>query len=506
MYESRLERSWRLLTLESDCQALTLLTSLVSSGNTSIPPVSVSVPPPHHLAFAATLAIHPTLTIRASSDNRAEEASLALGYLRLLLKVVGPINANFHDAFIYTAVGIRGVSGRRRGQGDSASNNGDDRDSISSDLAETGAIWARAEDFWQVAGWGFNCSVLNEKRWARWNQWLEFMIEVFEKDWEARGFDVGEDATPNDCKSDPREGSMIVGSLSSGGSSGKERRIIRAIFADGGLRAAGEFTEIWKNETKERKQDTDLKRISKKIDIATDDYGDYMDEDGESELEDSDTNSQENLPSLNPPTSTTTLPNLSDPLGGSSSLNLRYRLLSLLSAVSIALPHKFTPLSNLFDHFCEHIRPLPLPTFFALMSPLQLAHFPPSTAIALTKFLLNSLIAASAPMPTDEYPFSQETLETCYIPYTANTSSVADNAKVSLLIEALLRIVDRHKGLSWTPRLQDAVDEGIPAREKKAKTAARRRDRSSASGGDERIWLKASAARIRSVVAMARPR
>lgn len=495
-----------MLTLESDCQALTLLTSLISSGNTSIHPVPASVPPPHHLAFAATLAIHPTLTIRASSDNRAEEASLALWYLRLLLKVVGPINANFRDAFTYTSVGIRGVSGRRLVLGDSGSNNGDDHDSISSDLAETGAIWARVEDFWQVAGWGFNCSVLHKKRWARWNQWLDFMIEVFEKDWEARGFDFGKDARSNDGKPDPREDSMIVESLSSGGSSGKERKILRAIFADGKLRAAGEFTEIWKNETKERKQDTDLKRISKKIDIATDDYGDYMDEDRDSELEDSDTNSQENLPSLNLSASTTTLPNLSDPLGGSSSLNLRYRLLSLLSAVSIALPHKFTALSNLLGLFCEHIRPLPLPTFFALMSPLQLAHFPPHTAIVLTKSLLNSLIAASAPMPTDEYPFRQETLERCYIPYTANTSSIADNAKVSLLIEALLRIVDRHKSLSWTPSLQDAVDEGIPAREKKAKTAARKRDRNSAGGGDDRLWLKASAARIRSVVAMARPR
>lgn len=491
--------------LESDCQALTLLTSLISSGNTSIPPVPASVPPPHHLAFAATLAIHPTLTIRASSNNRAEEASLALWYLRLLLKVVGPIHANFHDAFIYTAVGIRGVSGRRRVPGDSGSNNGNDRDSISSELAETGSIWARAEDFWQVAGWGFNCSVLHKKRWARWNQWLDFMIEVFERDWESRGFDVGEDRTPNDGKPDLREDSIIVRSLISGGSSGKERRILRAIFADGRLRAAGEFTEIWKNETKERKQDTDLKRISKKIDIATDDYGDYMDEDRDSELEDSDTNPQQDLPSLSP-SSTTTLPDLSEPLGGSSSLNLRYRLLSLLLAVSITLPQKFTPLSNLFDLFCENIRPLPLPTFFTLMSPLQLAHFPPHTAIALTKFLLNSLIAASAPIPTDECPFSQETLVLCYIPYTANTSSIADNAKVSLLIEALLRIVDRHKGLSWTPRLQDAVDEGIPAREKKAKTAARKRDRNFATGGDERLWLTASAARIRSVVAMARPR
>ena len=495
-----------MLTFESDGQALTLLTSLISSGNTSIPPAPASVPPPHHLAFAATLAIHPTLTIRASSDNRAEEASLALGYLRLLLDVVGPINANFHDAFTYTAVGIRGVSGRRRVLGDSGSKNGGERDSISSDLAETGAIWARVEDFWQVAGWGFNCSVLHKTRWARWNQWLEFMIDVLEKDWKAREFGVRGDATPNDGKLDPREDSMIVGSLSSGGSAGKERRIIRAIFADGRLRAAGEFTEIWKNETKERKQDTEHKRISKKIDIATDDYGDYMDEDRDSDFEDPDINPQESFPSLNPSSSTSSLPNPSDLLGGSPSLNLRSRLLSLLSAVSIALPHKFITLSNLFELFCEQIRPLPLPTFFALMSPLQLAHFPPHTAIALTKFLLNSLIAASAPIPRDDYQFSQETLETCYIPYTANTSSIADNAKVSLLIEALLRIIDRHKGLSWTPSLQDAVDEGIPAREKKAKTGAKKRDRHFVGGVDERIWLKASAARIRSVVAMAKPR
>ncbi len=492
-----------LLIIDSDAQALNLLASLISSGNTTTPPLPAAVPPPHHLAFAATLAIHPTLTTRASSQDRADAASLALWYLRLVLQVVGPINSNFYDAFVFTGIGIRCGTGRRHVTRDGASSSGDDLENISNDLAETGAIWTRAEDFWQVAGWAFNCSVLHRKRWASWKLWLDFLIDVLEKDWEARGVGFGEDGALNEGEHDPRENSIIVRSLTSGdGTTGKERRVVRAVFADGGSRAAGEFTEIWKNETKERKRDTEHKRITRKIDFAADDYGDYMDEDRESDLEDSDSDPKDNYPRAPESTSNANLPDLSEPLGGIEAINLRLRLLSLLSTVSIVLAHKFIILDNLLDLYREHIRPLPPPTFFTLMSPIQLRHFPAETASLFIKYILGSLIAASAPLPTED-TLSQETVESCYLPFAANTSSIADNAKVSLCVEALLRIIDWHGQLSWTPTLQEAAEAGIDAREKKARNAGRKKARGIEH---DRSWLTNSANRIRSVVQMARPK
>lgn len=500
-----------LLIFDLDGQALNLLILLVASGNTSIFPLATAfLPPPQHLAFAATLAIHPTLTTRARSQTRVEEANLALRYLRLVLRTVGPVNANLHDAFIFTGLGKtsrRGVSGRRKAKSDSVSLIEDDLDSIENDLAGSGAIWSRADDIWQVVGWAFNCSILNKKRWIRWSLWLGFIIDVFQEDWEARGFEQRRDEALDGGESDPREKSMVVKSLISDGEiARKERKVVRAVFANGSVRDTGEFTEIWKNETKQRKNDAELKKIKTKIDIETDNYGDYMDEDKESDLEDSDPNISHTAATQPPDDSTsgTSPPNLGNALGGMDAINLRLRILSLLSSVSDSLPNTFTPLSTLYDIYLEHIRPLPLPTFFLLISPSSLRHFSAPAASSLTQFILRSLIAASAPLPFKD-DLSQEVLEISYLPFAANTSSIADNAKVSICVETLLRMLDIYGGLSWSPGLHDAAEAGIAARDNKARKAGKKRSRDAIGnsiGDDERIWLKGSADRIRIVVKM----
>lgn len=497
------------LIRDIDGQALRLLISLVASGNTSIPPLSAFVPPPQHLAFVATLAIHPTLTTRARSEDRVEEANLALRYLRLVLKTVGPVNANLRDAFLFTGLGTssrRRSSGRRKTAGEDISLVGDDLDKIENDLAESGAIWAQAEDLWQVIGWAFNCSVLHKKRWTRWSLWLGYMVDVLQKDWEARGVEFGESGAVDQSEDDPREESMIVRFLNpDDGTTGGERRIARAVFADGGPKAAGEFTELWKNETKGRKKDADLKKIESKIDIETDNYGDYMEEDKDSDLEDVDPDPPDDAyqSCLHDSTSVASLPDLANPLGGMDAINLRLRILSLLSTVSSILPNSFTSLTTLYDIYLEHIRPLPLPTFFLLISPASLRHFHPGAASSLTQYILRSIIASSAPLPPKD-DLTQEVLEESYLPFAANTGSIADNAKVSLCVETLLRLLNLHLGLAWTPRLQEAMEEGIAARENKAKKSGRKRGRGT-GGEHEREWLVGSANRIRSVIQMVRP-
>lgn len=497
------------LIIGSDGQALKLLISLVTTGNTSVPPLPAFIPPPHHLAFAATLAIHPTLTTRARSQNLVDDANLALKYLREVLKIVGPVNANLQDAFIFTGLGTssrRGGGGRRRVNGGGTSPNGDDLDNIGNTLAETGSIWALAEDIWQVAGWAFNCSVLHKKRWTRWRLWLEYMIDVLQDDWNARGVGLEKYRARDRNEDDPREKSMVVMSLSFGDlTTGKERRVVRAVFADGGAKAVGEFLEIWENETKERKKDADVQKVEKKIDIEADNYGDYMDEDGDSDLVDGDPEIVGNFPPNrhNDPKPQDPRPNLATPLGGMDAIDLRIRILSLLSTVSATLPHCFTSLTTLYDIYLEHVRPLPLPTFFLLISPSSLRHFSPPAASSLTQYLLRSLIAASAPLPAKD-DLAQEVLEESYLPFAANTSSIVDNAKVSLCVETLLRLLDIYVGLTWTPSLQDAVEAGIDARDTKAKRDGRTKPRDK-NGERERVWLVGSANRIRSVVRMAKP-
>ena len=419
--------------------------------------------------------------------------------------MVGPVNSSLDEAFVFSGVETssrRGGGGaRRRTIAEDASPTASEPDEIENDLAQTGAVWAQAEDIWQVVGWGFNCSVLHQRRWARWRVWIEYMLDCFEEDWKIReDGDMGSDDEEADGQ---REKSMIVRSLSADDvTTGLERKIVRAIFADGGSRPAAEFPEIWKNETKERRPEVETKKIPTKIDIEADNYGDYLDEDEDSDVEASDPNPPEARSASQPKP----LTDLSAPLGGAIALNLRLRFLSLLSTVSASLPARFTPLDRLYDNYLEYIRPLPLPTFFILISPSNLGLcFSAPAASSLVQYILRSLITSSAPTPAGD-DLTQQILEENYLPFPANTSSIADNAKVSLCVETLLRLSDRHVGLAWTPALQDAVELGITAREGKATKAitGKKRGRDMSRGGDERIWLRASAERIRSVVLAAR--
>jgi len=485
----------------SDIPAINFLISLLTAGNTLNSPTPAFLPPAQHLALAATLVVHPNLTTRAKSQDHSEAANLALRYLRLVVQLVGPVNGDLQDAFAFWGVGTssrRGGSGRRR-TGEDVSPTNDTLNSINSELATTGALWSRVEDFWQVVGWAFNCSILHKNRWERWSLWLEYMIEVLEKDWDIRGEEIGNSDKDKDDDHNPREQSMIVMYLSSeGATTNREKKILRAVFADASPRTLAEFPEVWRNETKELKKDGAVKKREARIDIEEDNYGDYMEEDEDSDLEDN-LNSPP-TPSFLTLVNSTSTTNVANPLGGMDAIILRLRLLSLLSTVSAILPHMFTHLVTLYDIYLEHIRPLPLPTFFLIMSPSSLSLFTPAAASSLTQFILRSIIASSAPLPPKD-DLEQDILERSYLPYAANTGSIADNAKVSICVETLLRLLDKHIGLVWSEGLQNAMEAGIEAREIKAKKGTKKKQDVEVN----RMWLRASAERIRGVVEMARP-
>ncbi|KAL9000596.1 MAG: hypothetical protein Q9169_000889 [Polycauliona sp. 2 TL-2023] len=482
-------------------QALHLLISLLNFGNASTTTTPAFLPPSQQLALAATLAVHPSLTTRAQSDDRLQASNLALKYLRLVLDFVGPVNGSLHEAFLFSTVETSSRRGaKRRTTGDDLSPTKDDLNSINSELANAGSVWARAQDFWHVVGWAFNCSLLHQRRWERWQLWLQYMIDVLDSDWTSRAQIRIEDPSN---EHDPRERSLIVQYLNGGDTPARqERRILRAIFADGTSKSTGEFPEIWRNETKERKKKADQRQPEAKLDIDANAWGLYKnDSSSSSDLEDTPSPTSP-APEESDATLQNPFPDVSAPFGGPQSIILRLRLLSLLSTVSVFLPQTFTPLLTLYDLYLEHIRPLAVPSFFVLVSPSSMHHFHQSAASSITQIILRSLIATSAPPPmTDD--LTQKDLERCYLPFPANTGTISDNVKVSLCAETLLRLLQEHCGLSWNDgHLQTVVEQGIEAREQKAKRAGRGRGKGKGDGEGERMWLKASAGRMRALVGL----
>lgn len=317
------------------------------------------------------------------------------------------------------------------------------------------------------------------------------MLQVLEKDWEMRWFQADGDGQI------VLQNSMIVRYLSADTlSTGHERKVLHAIFADGTKNSLAIFREIWQNETRLRKKDQGSRRTTdKKIDIEADDYGDYMASSSDDDLEDGApvTPATPDSPSLEE------IPNGAATLGGMQALTLRLRLFSLLATVSAIIPASFLPLYDLYDHSLHFIRPLPLPAFFILLSPMALTSLTAAAAQSLVQRVLRSLISSSAPCPTHDN-LDQETLEKSYLPFAANTQSVADNAKVSACVEALVALYHSHCGLIWSEGLQEAVEGGIEARERKAKKEGKAKGRLKGGSGGERAWLNGSAKRIRGYV------
>ena len=469
----------------------------------ALPPfqLAATIAPPHFLSLIATLTVHPTLTTRAKSIERSHAAGLAGRYLRVILEGVGPIESNLAEAFKFRSLGTgsrRNPRGRQRTS--KAEGPRKDDEEIVNDLANIGSLWTRGEDQWQVIGWAFNCSILHRRRWDVWRGWLAYMVDVLEADWNMRFAEGWESLEQSLLVRQIRGESMTAGN---------DRRILRAIFADGKGRAANEFREVWPNETKELRKEDDPKKPVKRIDIEANDYGDYMDEENDADLEDESENS---IPRSASPSKAgrkgvkSKASYDADHLGDADSLHLRLRLLALLSAVSAHIPRCFVSTRNLYDLLLEYIRPLPLPTFFLVISPAGLRHFPVSAASSLTQYILLTIISSSAPQPPNDH-LNQEVLEQCYLPWAASSIGTVDNAKVSLCVETLLRLLDREGALDGTERLLETAERGIKARQNRLDRKKGKGGRDSSGGRDEDIgWLEGSAERIRTAVRLAMAR
>lgn len=466
--------------------------------------------------------MHPSTTTKAKSKEEKDSASAALQLLRLTLQLVGPISSKLNVAFTFTHFDSSRHGGQWKSDEQLAPVSGfdDDETPLNLDLAKSKSLWSRAEDFWHVVGWAFVCSVLHPRRWERWQIWLEYMCLAMETDWTQREKVAAGTDKPEKILKD----SLIWKFIDTDATGyGRERRILRAIFADGSAAALTEFREVFKNELKEQQKGEEDRKASNsrkraEVNIDEDEYGDYLfqDED-DSDVPENSTRTRPKRARRGTRAADLTLveeaaakeeqqkaKKLADEVhvkgdiaayGDFHSLELRQRLLSLLSKVSIAMPKTFISTDALFHLFVENIRHLPLPIFQTFVSPPNLPWMTADTQSTLCETLILRMRESAAPNPTDPY-LTQEILQECYLPYSANTTSAVDNTKYSILLEALIILLARNDALHNTPRLREAIMTGNERRMAKAEAEVRRNKTSRKMEGDEWSWLVESADRL----------
>ena len=126
--------------------------------------------------------------------------------------------------------------------------------------------------------------------------------------------------------------------------------------------------------------------------------------------------------------------------------------------------------------------------------------------MSLSQVFMSRILPNSAPQPHsvsgNSDDLSQYSLEKCFLPFAANTSSTDDNAKVSILAESMLRLYMKNFRVLHTPDLDTAIEMGVKARENKCRNDKRRKDNSARrrEEEDDRKWLTASGMRLRSIV------
>ena len=477
-----------------DSQALSLLTSLLIAGNIfsdANEALPAFVPTTPYIALAATMAVHPSMTTKTRRPEKVQASIEALQYIGLLQSTVGPVNAQFNVAYTFPnryRLTRRGAANRR----DSESPEKVAYDSITLDMAESGSLWAQAGDFWAVVGWAFNCSIKHRKRWDVWLPWLEHVVEVLKTDWQERtAVDKASECLMTKYLGEPQS-----------------RRILRAVFADGGKQSLQEFHEIWKRETTEKK-DKSATYEKVKVDFETEQFGNYFnvsDEESEDEVladfdgaADADDEYEGNFIDhiSNPP-----IPDGTAQLGGAASLSLRMRLFALLLQLAMEMPGEFTDAESLVRLFTTYVRPLPVSTFTSIVSVAQLECFSRPAASFLMQSLACEFLESAAPRPNGD-DLSQKILEQSYLPWASNANGVGDNAKLAACIETLTRLYDKEAGLKWTTKLENSAHEGVKRREEKAQKATRGKSEANTGVEEDLAWLRASGQRMSLVMKLA---
>ncbi|EKD14641.1 hypothetical protein MBM_07362 [Drepanopeziza brunnea f. sp. 'multigermtubi' MB_m1] len=494
--------------------ALILLTDLVVSGasNPQCASHPAFAPDPYHIELISALLIHPKYTNQITLDKEQDLGSRSITLLRNVLAILGPVNAGLGEAFSlvlgqdsHSRTSRRSRNAVDSDSGSSSPETDEFSKTVSGVIAHAGRIRKCARgDFWNMVGWAFNCSVNYPKRWKYWKVWLGYMLDVLDEDWlERERLDVEAESSDGSADSnDEHESKMLRQSLlvnylsKAAKSSSVMERVVRSVFAAGDPDDEREFPEIFPNETKEVKHQNGQKR--KREELMSRNFVDYDDEEAEVEFD-----SSEQTPEPNPGADETNSISGADYLGGMESIILRQRVITLLSRASAVLPDSFGYIKEVYDEFRLCTKQLPLPAFSLFMTPSIYTKLPEVVFVSLSQRLLCDMLVTSAPRPQtvtgrDDDELTGVVLERCFLPFPASTCSVSDNAKVSILVEGIFRLLSRVQACDFTPGLEAALEKGILARERKIKADRRKKETSARREQGDLIWLRASAQRMRS--------
>ncbi|KAI6785812.1 uncharacterized protein J7T54_006151 [Emericellopsis cladophorae] len=446
-------------------------------------PRPVPIPPPRHLALIATLAVHPEQTTRAEKGSQTVVSSHALDYLCSLLRIVGPLHADFRDAFQFLHLGR---PGRRSGYNSHGNNSdlsdceaeSDAADRLRGKLANESSLWHRGRDLWSVLGWALNCSSLYPQRWRYWKPWLEFMADVLEADWrerERQDLDAYEaDGSVGEVPLTLRHDSMIAMYMDEpqGGRRGSPKLFVKAILADGSDLSSAAFPEVFEKEPRGRKKES-RKRKRESINIESGNFGDYLDDDAISSGGSEPPTPQKARSSGRPPRETTFG---EQHAGFVESIDIRLRLFKLLS-LALWQFRKLDEMDDLYIEFAAGLRLLSLPAFALVVTQRQNALIP-ETHTTVLKALFHHLLsrykqpALVDPEAEQAAALSSIMLARCYALHAANSTSAEDNAKLSIAIESALQLIWMSNKVGNNRELRElvaAVETGIAARENKVK-------------------------------------
>ena len=421
--------------------------------------------------------IHPLLTTRAEKKEQLDVPSHALDYLRNILYLVGPVNADFRTAFQFISESRWARrSDQNAHENDSdmsdADSNGDD-ERLKGKLSNDGSIWSRGQDFWSTVGWAFNCSTLYPARWSYWRAWLDFMFEVLEADWEERERRDKEAQQANGPDSEmprtSRNESIIVMYMNQqNGRQNGARGYIKALFADGSEISSLAYREVFDKEPRGPRKQSKKRKREQILDLENDKFGDYFDDESMSSGISEPPTPQKPKDSRKQGTAG------AHSSGFVESVNLRLRLFSLLSAVTWSL-QKPGDLNRLYEEYCASVKLLPLPMFslFTCQRPNVLVS---EARITITKEMFDLLLPSSYKLPSKvdkegeaRGALTLPMLEQCYVIHPANTVALEDNAKLSLVVEDAIQLLWACDLMEYSEDFEAAVEKGIAARETKAK-------------------------------------
>ncbi|KAH8700060.1 hypothetical protein GQ44DRAFT_733123 [Phaeosphaeriaceae sp. PMI808] len=454
------------------------------------------IAPPAYIALASSLAVSPKFTTNTRSAYARTGADAALHYLETIhLTVDGPAYPTLRKAFSFPEPSRRRFPSHRSAATSLSPEPGADVERIAGDEANADSLWTLADDFWQVVGWAFNCSVSHKKRWRRWKPWLVIMLDFLETDW---AFCVKEAEVDLSNRNAILQQSLIwhyiLGNATSA-NRGARRRIVRAIFAKATDDSVKEFHEIWKDEiitSAHRKG-----KLNHRLGQTNFETGKLANHDKGQDIQDASATMSDDGQCDNSTNATEhdgTMRYMNDAIetmGGMYAIELRQRLVALLAQVAQALPSDFTPLSDLFDNILEDLIDLPTRTFQVLISTSKMTQ---RHQVASSANLLLPLV--SGPVPDYlRYEPSQQHFESTLLPLKGTTQSYVANAKVSLLLEQMFIHMMANDSLRPTEQLKNAMEIGIQARHSAYGSVKRKKERSGEES-DAKALMEACSERL----------